>query len=105
MILPVAWKGVTMDASFTGWGTVMGFLSVEGMWSPQEGVLFINILELQAVPLALRHWTRQQQGLPVKVQSYNAMVVAYATTYVNHQGGTRSGATQMVVGCILPCSI
>lgn len=54
--LPVAWKEATMDASLTGWAAVMGFPSVQGMWSPQERLLPINNLELQAVHLVLLHW-------------------------------------------------
>ncbi|CAJ0940991.1 unnamed protein product [Ranitomeya imitator] len=57
-----------------------------GRWSLQESTLPINVLEIRAIFLSLRHWERILRGLPVRIQTDNATAVAY----VNHQGGTRS---------------
>ncbi|CAJ0947234.1 unnamed protein product [Ranitomeya imitator] len=84
--LPVHWQVVTTDASLIGWGAVFCHLTVQGRWSPQESSLPINVLEIRAIFLSLRHWERTLRGLPVRIQTDNATAVAY----VNHQGGTRS---------------
>ncbi|CAJ0926024.1 unnamed protein product [Ranitomeya imitator] len=72
-------------------------LTVQGRWSPQESSLPINVLEIRAIFLSLRHWERILRGLPVRVQTDNATAVAY----VNHQGGTRSSLALAEVSKIL----
>lgn len=42
-----------------------------------NGMLSINILELQVIPLAFLHWSTQLHGLPVRVHSDNAQAMAY----------------------------
>ncbi|CAJ0942993.1 unnamed protein product [Ranitomeya imitator] len=84
--LPVHWQVVTTDASLLGWGAVFCHLTVQGRWSTQESALPINVLEIRAIFLSLRHWERILRGLPIRIQTDNASAVAY----VNHQGGTRS---------------
>ncbi|CAJ0936025.1 unnamed protein product [Ranitomeya imitator] len=81
--LPVHWQVVTTDASLIGWGAVFRHLTVQGRWSLQESALPINVLEIRAIFLSLRHWERILRGLPVRIQTDNATAVAY----VNHQGG------------------
>ncbi|CAJ0920785.1 unnamed protein product [Ranitomeya imitator] len=81
--LPVHWQVVTTDASLIGWGAVFRHLTVQGRWSSQESTLPINVLEIRAIFLSLRHWERILRGLPVRIQTDNATAVAY----VNHQGG------------------
>ena len=88
---------VTTDASLLGWGGVFPPRSVQGIWSPSESKLSINVLELRAALLSLRHWTHLLKGHPVRVQSDNATAVAY----INHQGGTRSAAAMREVTSIL----
>ena len=60
--------------------------STKGLWSPQEKGLHINVLELKAVFLALRHFKDQCQDQTVLVATDNSTVVAY----INKQGGTHS---------------
>ena len=56
--------------------------STQGLWSPQEKGLHINVLELKAVFLALRHFKDQCQDQTVLVATDNSTVVAY----INKQG-------------------
>ena len=74
------------DASNEGWGAHLEQNSTQGLWSPQEKGLHINVLELKAVFLALRHFKDQCQDQPVLVATDNSTVVAY----INKQGGTHS---------------
>ena len=74
------------DASNEGWGAHLEQSSTKGLWSPQEKGLHINVLELKAVFLALRHFKDQCQDQTVLVATDNSTVVAY----INKQGGTHS---------------
>ena len=74
------------DASNEGWGAHLEQSSTQGLWSPQEKGLHINVLELKAVSLALRHFKDQCQDQTVLVATDNSTVVAY----INKQGGTHS---------------
>ena len=49
------------DASNEGWGSHLEQNSTQGLWSPQEKGLHINVLELKAVFLTLRHFKDQCQ--------------------------------------------
>lgn len=64
------------------WGAFLGSLSV-------QGVLPINILELQAVHLVLVCWTSQLHGFPVRVQSDNAMATEYHPSGWQEEAGCR----------------
>ena len=55
------------DASNEGWGAQLEQNSTQGLWSPQEKELHINVLELKAVFLALRHFKDQCQDQTVLV--------------------------------------
>ena len=74
------------DASNEGWSAHLEQTSTQGLWSPQEKGLHINVLELKAVFLALRHFKDQCQDQTVLVATDNSTVVAY----INKQGGTHS---------------
>ena len=74
------------DASNKGWGAHLEQSSTQGLWSPQEKGLHINVLELKAVFLALRRFKDQCQDQTVLVATDNSTVVAY----INKQGGTHS---------------
>lgn len=54
-------------ASLSGWEGVLENLSVQRAQSSEEWKLLIHILELQAIQLALLHWTLCLWGLPVGV--------------------------------------
>ena len=62
------------------------FQTPQTKWSPQEKGLHINVLELKAFFLALRHFKDQCQDQTVLVATDNSTVIAY----INKQGGTHS---------------
>nr|KAG5707751.1 hypothetical protein BaRGS_003326 [Batillaria attramentaria] len=76
------------DASQEGWGAHLlpNFEVTHGLWSPEEKLAHINVLELRAVWLALQHWCPLVSKQPVLVLTDNSTVVAY----IRKQGGTRS---------------
>ena len=65
------------DASNAGWGAHLNHDSVGGIWSQVEKQLHINVLELKAVILALRHFSPQCNKKQVLVASDNTTVVAH----------------------------
>ena len=77
---------VFTDASNVGWGAHLNQDSIKGLWSDLEKSLHINVLELKAVFLALKHFRLQCQNQTVLVATDNSTVVAY----INKQGGTHS---------------
>ena len=76
---------VFTDASTQGWGAHCEGQTCQGLWSPSERTLHINVLELRAVRLALAEFL-PPRGSVVLVSTDNSTVVAY----INRQGGTRS---------------
>ena len=84
--IPSRRETVTVDACLSGWGAVWQGRTVQGLWSAQEGAYHINVLELRAVLLALRHFLPQLTDRHVLVRSDNMSAVSQ----INHQGGTRS---------------
>lgn len=44
-VLPLTWSVVTKDASLSGWGAIFGSLTTQGLWSPEECHLQINLLQ------------------------------------------------------------
>jgi hypothetical protein len=73
------------DASTVGWGAHLEGEEVSGTWAvpPQS---HINVLEMRAVTLALKHFGPQLEGKRILIATDNTTVLAY----INHQGGTRS---------------
>jgi hypothetical protein len=77
---------VTTDASGTwGWGGHMNNFTVQGRWSKMEKLLHINILEMKAVILTVRHFLSALKNKNVLIRSDNTSVCQY----INRQGGTR----------------
>ena len=74
------------DASSSGWGAHLLDQNVSGMWSAQEKLLHINLLEMKALFLALQAFQEDVAGHHVTAMCDNSTVVAY----VNKQGGTVS---------------
>lgn len=86
---------VFVDASTQGWGAHVepqGGLC-HGVWSHDQSLLHINILEMKAVFLALKHFQRILRNSTVMIASDNASVVAY----IQKEGGTRSPSLCMEV--------
>ncbi|XP_057713573.1 uncharacterized protein LOC130929952 [Corythoichthys intestinalis] len=85
-VAPVRREVVTTDASRLGWGAVWQRRAARGSWSLRDHAVHINVLEMRAVHLALRHFYPFLRGRHVLVRSDNAAAVYH----INHQGGTRS---------------
>ncbi|XP_038049749.1 uncharacterized protein LOC119723256 [Patiria miniata] len=83
---PLPTVTLTTDASNMGWGAHLQSQQVSGLWTPDELVFHINVLELLAVRRALSQLISLVKQKVVMVQSDNSTVVAY----INRQGGTRS---------------
>ena len=73
------------DASSSGWGAHLLDQNVSGVWSAQEKLLHINLLEMKALFLALQVF-QDVAGHHVTAMCDNSTVVAY----INKQGGTVS---------------
>ena len=73
-------------ASWSGWGSHLLDRVVSGVWSDQEKLLHINLLELKALFLALQSFQELVAGRHVTAMCDNSVVVAY----VKKQGGTVS---------------
>ena len=86
---------VYVDASTRGWGAhveTQGFLC-HGVWSPDQSLLHINILEMKAVFLALKHFQNVLVNSTFMIASDNSSVVAY----IQKEGGTHSPSLCMEV--------
>ena len=72
------------DASCSGWGAHLLGQHVSGVWSDQEKLLHINLLEMKALFLGLQAFREDVIGHHVTAMCDNSTVV----TYINKQGGT-----------------
>ena len=75
------------DASKEGWGAHLNEFTARGTWSLPESKLHINYLELKAVFLALKEFQNLCANKIVLVATNNTTVMSY----INKEGGTRSG--------------
>ncbi|KAK7919192.1 hypothetical protein WMY93_010476 [Mugilogobius chulae] len=73
-------------ASLVGWGAVHEGRGVQGRWTGRWLGQHINLLELQAVFLALQHFLPVLRGRHVLVRTDSSVAAAY----VNRQGGLGS---------------
>ena len=74
-----------MDASLLGWGAHVGSVMASGLWSPDQALMHINVLELETACPALRHFVHFLRGKHVLCTD-NTTVACY----LNKQGGVRS---------------
>jgi len=74
------------DASATGWGAQWDLRSAAGTWSPLQATCHINVLELEAVLLALQTFQAELRSSTVQIHSDNSTAVAYLAK----GGGTHS---------------
>ena len=86
LTLPQPQEFLFTDASTKGWGAHMGHLSAAGTWQPHQQTWHINLLELEAVVLALREFLPAVRDKHVLVHTDNTTVLYY----LNRQGGARS---------------
>ena len=84
---------IQTDASLLGWGAVCLNTGKEanGLWSREETMLHINVLELMTAWFAIQTLVNVTTGAHVRFQMDNTTAVSY----INKQGGTKS--CQMVI--------
>ena len=75
-----------LDASRSGWGAHLLDCFVSGVWSEEEKLLRINLLEMKAMFLALQSYREMVTSRRVTAMCDNSKVVVY----INKQGGTMS---------------
>ena len=85
------------DASSSGWGAHLLDQNVSGVWSAQEKLSHINLLEMKALFLALQAFQEDVAGHHVTAMCDNSTVVAY----VNKQGGTVSRPLCLLISRLL----
>ena len=85
------------DASKQGWGAHLLEQEAAGLWSATEALQHINLLELEAVRLALQAFEPAVRGRRVKVFTDNTTVA----WYINRQGGTRSRPLSLATEALL----
>ena len=85
------------DSSQSGWGAHLLDRVVSGVWSEQEKLLHINLLEMKALFLSLQSFQELVTGHCVTAMCDNSMVVSC----VNKQGGTVSRPLCLLVSQLL----
>ena len=85
------------DASCSGWGAHLLNQHVSGVWSDQEKLLHINLLEMKALFLGLQAFREDVISRHVTAMCDNLTVVAY----VSKQGGTVSRALCLLTSRLL----
>ena len=85
------------DASRSGWGAHIFDRSVSGVWSEEEKLLHINLLEMKAMFLALQSFQEVIAGCRVTAMCDTSTVVAY----INKQGGTVSRSVCLLASQLL----
>ena len=86
-----------LDASCSGWGAHLFDQHVSGVWSDQEKLLHINLLEMKALFLGLQAFREDVIGHHMTAMYDNSTVMAY----VNKQGGTVSRALCLLASRLL----
>ena len=85
------------DASRSGWGAHLLDRFVSGVWSMEEKLLHINLLEMKAMFLVLQSFREVVTGHRATAMCDNLTVVAY----VNKQGGTVSRSLCLLTNRLL----
>ena len=85
------------DTSSSGWGAHLFDQNMSGVWSDQEKLLHINLLEMKALFLGLQAFQEDVAGHHVTAMCDNSTVVAY----VNKQGGTVSRSLCLLTSRLL----
>ena len=77
---------ITTDASPIGWGAECGGVCTGGHWSASEGDQHINPLELLAIGLGLKTFSKQLRNTHIRIRTDNTTALAS----VNHMGTSHS---------------
>ena len=83
---PTAQLTIATDSSKTGWGCTANGESFNGIWSQEEALEHINVLELRAVLLSLQALRDAITGKHVQVLSDSTTAI----TYISKMGGLTS---------------
>ena len=75
---------IKTDASLLGWGARCQELRTVGLWSVEEQMMHINVLELLEVFLAIKTFSKGKDSLNILIRADNMT----AKAYINHRGGT-----------------
>ena len=59
------------DALNIGWGPHWNALTVSGVWTTTQKTLHINMLDLEDIQRAMRHWLRKFMGLTAEQRQYS----------------------------------
>ena len=73
---------LTTDASLWGWGAHLNGFLVQGRWSKLQSLRHVNLLELEAVFLAVKHFLPFLKNQNVLIRTDNTTVMHY----INKQG-------------------
>jgi hypothetical protein len=76
-----------------GWGAHIAETLLSGLWSADEAELHINLLEMKAVLLTVRHCHHELSNQRILLYTDNSCVVSY----INKQGGTHSRSLFLLV--------
>ena len=68
---------IESDAYISGWGAVCQGVATGGRWTSEEAGLHINLLELQAIFLALQSFLKDKTKVAVLVRTDNCIALAY----------------------------
>lgn len=74
---------IAKDTSRLGWGAAWGQNRVSGHWSLNEND-HINVLELRAIFLGIKHWAHDFRGATVTIHCNNKTAISY----ILKEGGT-----------------
>lgn len=90
---------ISSDACLTGWGAVCEAVTTGGEWSADELRKYrhINELELLAAFNGLQAFAAHRRGMTIRLEMDNTTAVSY----VNRQGGSRSGLLSALAVAII----
>ncbi|KAK7105419.1 hypothetical protein V1264_016802 [Littorina saxatilis] len=86
IVVPLPDLDLFTDASREGWGAHTDLQTTSGLWTTEQSLWHINLLELEAVALALAKFLPSLYAKHVRLFTDNMTVAAY----INKQGGSRS---------------
>ena len=84
---------IETNASLARWGACCGGVQSCGLWSREEQEMHINVLELLAVTLAVKSFTKNRKNIETLITTDNRTAMAY----INHLGGTHSSVLNELV--------
>lgn len=97
VLLPLPSEHLFTDASLQGWGALYATLVASGLGCLPQQALHSNLLEMEAVTLALLAFLPFLKGRHVLVGTYNTTVACYS----NRQGGVCSPSLSQAAESLL----